>query len=818
MSRNARPESLRTASEFGKSVRHHLLYSLGRIPEEASLRAIYWATALTVRDILVEKFLETQKRHEAADAKHVYYLSAEFLMGRALSNNLHNLGLYDVCQEAVSAFGVDMEQVEDCEFDAALGNGGLGRLAACFLDSLATLGIPGHGYGINYEYGLFKQEISNGYQKERPDAWLAYRTPWEIERFGEACAIPLYGRVENVADSANKFHPMWLDWKLIIGVPYDMPIAGYGGQTVNFLRLFSARASQDFDTQIFNDGDYFKAVDQKIASETISKVLYPSDSKEGGRKLRLIQEYFLVACAMRDIFRRHRNKHDDLLRFPNEVAIQLNDTHPALTVAELMRILIDEKAIPWEKAWDITQRTCAYTNHTLMSEALEKWPVSLLESVLPRHLQIIYEINQRFLDNVAALYPDDVDRLRRTSVFEEGDEKQVRMAHLATIGSHSVNGVSKIHSELVKNSLFPDFCEIWPDRFNNKTNGITPRRWLMNANPGLSQLITEAIGDDWVRDLSSLRALERYASDAEFSKKFAAVKRANKERLAGVIKDTTGVVVDPGSLFDVQAKRIHEYKRQLLNVMHIVHEYLSLREGLKAPRVPRTYIFAGKAAPGYWAAKMIIKLINNVGSVINADPLARDLIKVVFVPDYRVTLAETIIPATDLSEQISTAGTEASGTGNMKFALNGALTIGTLDGANIEMMEEVGEDNIFIFGLTVEQIQQLKTQNSYNPRECYRSQPYAKRIADSFNSDVFCPNEPGLFKWVFHALLDHHDPYFHLADLPSYLETHDIIAEQFEDPAVWARKAILNVSGMGKFSSDRTILEYARDIWGVKSV
>ena len=816
MTRDVRGEV--SAAAFERSVRQHIKFSLGKALREARTKDFFWAVSLAVRDLLVDRMLKTRLRHSKVDAKRVHYLSAEFLIGRSLGNNLCNLGLSDICQDVILKLGADPREVEDSEFDAALGNGGLGRLAACFLDSLATLDLPGYGYGINYEYGLFRQEIAGGYQKEKPDSWLAYRTPWELERYGKACPVPIYGRVENYRGKDGADNPMWLDWQLIIGVPYDMPIAGYGGTTVNCLRLYSARASQEFDMEIFNDGDYFKAVEQKIGSETVSKVLYPSDAKAEGRELRLIQEYFLVACAVRDIVRRYEIAHTSFEMFPEKIAIQLNDTHPALAVAELMRILVDEKSAPWESAWDITCRTMAYTNHTLLPEALEKWPVALFERVLPRHLQIIYEINRCFLDDVAALYPEDMDRLRRTSIIEEGERKQVRMAHLATIGSHSVNGVSALHSGLVRTVLFPDFYEIWPEKFNNKTNGITPRRWLKLANPGLADLITETIGDDWIKDLDQLARLEPRADDAGFQERFRRVKLANKERLSKVIKDTTSVVVNANSLFDVQAKRIHEYKRQLLNVLHIIREYLLLAEDRKVPAVPRTFIFAGKAAPGYWVAKMIIKLINNVARVINNDPRVDGLLKVVFVPDYRVSLAEVIVPATDLSEQISTAGMEASGTGNMKFALNGALTIGTLDGANIEIREEVGEDNIFIFGLRIADVQRLDREGSYNPRDFYQLNPDVKRVLDAINKDMFSASEPGLFKWVFHNLLDHNDRYYHLADFPSYLEAQRRASETFADVAAWTRKAMLNVARMGKFSSDRSVREYAQEIWHIKPV
>ena len=801
-----------------EAIRRHARYSLGQSWGILSDRDKLNAVALAVRDHITERMLETEERYKKADAKRLYFLSIEFLLGRSLMNNLLNLRLLESCQKALAKSGDCVEDIEERESDAALGNGGLGRLAACFLDSLATLDMPGYGYGINYEFGLFKQEIEHGHQKEKPDNWLAYRTPWQIERSDEECLVPVYGRIEHGRDRKGGYNPMWVEWRLIVGVPYDMPIVGYGGRTVNFLRLFSARASQDFDMQVFNEGGYVRAVEQKIDSERISKVLYPSDSVEANRELRLVQEYFLVACAIRDIFRRYRASHESLDAFPSKVAIQLNDTHPSLAVAELMRILVDENDLPWERAWEITQATLGYTNHTLLPEALEKWPAPLLEVVLPRHLQIIFEINRRFLDHVASVWPGDMDRMRRVSIIEENHPKQVRMAHLAMIGSHSINGVSALHSELVKTSLAPDFFQLWPNRFNNKTNGVTQRRWLLTANPPLARLISETIGDEWITDAEQLRKLEVCAQDDKFRKAFMRVKRANKERVAEVIKRTTGVSVDPASLFDVHAKRIHEYKRQLLNVMHIVHEYLSLVEDQREPTVPRTYIFAGKAAPGYWAAKQIIKVVDSVGYVINNDPRVKGKIKVVFVPDYRVSLAERIIPAADLSEQISTAGKEASGTGNMKFAMNGALTIGTLDGANIEIREEVGEENFYTFGLRVDEVEAMRRHRTYNPRDVYNAHPQVKRVMDSFRSNLFCPQEPGLFDWVHQAILGRGDEYFHLADLLPYIEAHERAGEDFKRPAIWAQKAILNVARIGKFSSDRTILEYAKEIWGIKAV
>jgi glycogen phosphorylase len=808
----------RTVQDFQQSVLYHIKYSTGKALAEASKSDCYKAVALTVRERLIDAMLATNERYESQDAKRLYYLSMEFLMGRALGNNLYNLGIFDVASEALSGMGIDLEEIRASELDAALGNGGLGRLAACFLDSLATLGMPGYGYGINYEFGIFKQEIDNGYQKERPDHWHSQENPWLIERPDKACIVPVYGRIKNLPDRLGKNNPMWMDWKMLIGVPHDVPIVGFGGKTVNCLRLFSARSSDEFDMQIFNDGDYFAAVEQKMSSETISKVLYPSDSVESGKELRLVQEYFLVACSVRDIVRRYLEDHETLDDFADKVAIQLNDTHPALTVAELMRTLIDEHDLVWEKAWRITEATLGYTNHTLLPEALEKWPVPLLEHVLPRHLQIIYEINHRFLARVSKRWPDDTSRLQRMSIIEEGDTKQVRMAHLSIVGSHSVNGVAAVHSELVKTSLVPDFFQMWPDKFNNKTNGVTQRRWLLKCNPGLSELITETIGDGWVTDLERLRHLESHAIDPAFQKRFLDIKKCNKERLAKDILARARVQVDPETLFDVQIKRIHEYKRQLLGVLHIIHQYFCLLEDQSELTVPKTYLFAGKAAPGYFMAKLIVKLICSVGEVINKDPRVNGQIRVVFVPDYRVSLAENIIPAADLSEQISTAGMEASGTGNMKLAMNGALTIGTLDGATVEILEEVGKENIFIFGLNVEHINKMRNGGGYDPWAYYYQNANIKRVMDALASDIFCPDHSGLFKPIFDSILNNGDYYFHLADFQSYLETQEKASQAYVDRSAWARKAILNVARMGKFSSDRTICEYAREIWNLKPI
>ncbi|MEQ9619097.1 MAG: glycogen/starch/alpha-glucan phosphorylase [Deltaproteobacteria bacterium] len=801
---------------FAGRILYHLRYSMGKKVSEASGHDFFYSISLAIRELIIDRMFETEEFYDKKDPKKVFYLSLEYLIGRSLTNNLLNLGIYDLCLRALQSIGVDFTEIVEAESDPALGNGGLGRLAACFLDSIATLGIPGFGYGINYDFGIFKQNIVNGYQVEQPDHWLGEESPWLIERTDDICVVPIYGQVKIEKDVDGNYRPFWRDWKFLYGVPYDMPIVGYGTRTVNFLRLYSARSSNEFDMRIFNSGDYMKAVEKKMTSETISKVLYPSDTVEQGKELRVIQEYFLVSCALRDIVRRFVRKHGGLGNFASKVAIQLNDTHPALAIAELMRILVDENGFAWNRAWKITESTFGFTNHTLLPEAMEKWPVSLLERVIPRHLEIIYDINDRFLKKIKSKWTGDSDRVRRMSLVEEGHPKHIRMAHLSIVGSHSVNGVAELHSELIKKTLVPDFYELWPGKFNNKTNGITQRRWLLDCNKGLTELINGTVGGEWVTDLYKLKLLEPYSEDKHFQHEFIKVKRENKEELAELIHKTNRIVVDPESLFDVQIKRIHEYKRQLLNIMHIIHQYLSIVEDRVELEVPRTYIFAGKAAPGYWAAKQIIKLINNIANVVNHDPRVGDQLKVVFIPDYKVTLAERIIPAADLSEQISTAGKEASGTGNMKLALNGALTIGTMDGANIEIREEVGEENIFIFGLRAEEIMEMKKSHSYNPKEIYDTSTIVRRVIDSFESDVFCKDEPGLFKWIYEALILNGDTYFHIADFESYVRTQETVGSEYKNTDEWARKAILNVARIGKFSSDRTISEYAADIWNVK--
>jgi len=803
-------------NRFQAAIKRHLTYSAAKTSEQATVHDWLQAISLAVREFAIDGILATQGRLRQSGAKRLYYLSIEFLMGRTLGSTLYNLGLYDLCRDALLELGVDLAEIEEAETDAALGNGGLGRLAACFLDSLASLALPGFGYGINYEFGLFKQQIVDGYQREKPDYWQGISSPWLIQRPENICLVPLYGRIEHASDKRGGYNPMWLDWQLLVGVPYDMPVVGYGGRNVNYLRLFSARTSEEFDIRIFNDGDYFRAVEKKIQSETVSKLLYPSDSVTAGQELRLIQEYFLVSCALRDITRRFQQEHDDMRALPDKVAIQLNDTHPALAVAEMMRLLVDERSLDWESAWELTCSTLGYTNHTLMPEALERWPVPLLDRVLPRHMQIIHEIDRRFLEAVETRWPGDAARLQRMAIVSPGDPPQARMAHLAIVGSHSVNGVSRLHSELVKTELVPDLYRMWPEKFNNKTNGITPRRWLLKANPSLAGLITRTIGNQWITDLERLRELEKHSGDPGFQEAFHAVKTANKQRLADLIQSVCGLRVDADTLFDVQIKRIHEYKRQLLNAMHIIHQYLSVVEDGRVLKVPRTYVFAGKAAPGYTAAKLIIKLINSVADVINRDPRANDQMRVAFIPDYRVSLAEKIIPAADISEQISTAGMEASGTGNMKLALNGALTIGTMDGANIEMREGVGAENIYIFGLSAGEVRELRPH--YRPRDHYEHSDAIRRVVDAIASDLFCPREPGLFIPIRDNLIERGDYYCHLADFQAYVDSQQHVSDDYAHPPIWSRKAILNVAGMGRFSSDRTIREYAEGIWGISAI
>ncbi len=815
---NAEPNAtpVLAADELSKRIQYHIRYSLMKDPKHATPRDLFHSIALSCRELLVDRLFETEKRYAQQRIKRLYYLSIEFLLGRSLNNNLRNLGIYDLCRDMFSQQGIELEDILEEEPEPALGNGGLGRLAACFLDSLAALDMPGYGFGINYEFGLFRQVIEDGRQVEKPDHWLARDCPWQIKRADETCFVPVYGSVTRSADRHGEYNPMWTDWKLIIGVPHDIPIVGCGGHTVNVLRLYSARSSNEFDIRIFNEGDYLHAVQQKIESESVSKMLYPPAETASGKELRLLQEYFLVACSLRDIFSKHLANELSFESLPEYAAIQINDTHPALAISELMRLLVDERSVPWNQAWEITRATCAYTNHTLLPEALEKWPMDLMRHVLPRHLEIICEIDRRFLQAVAELWSGDLERLRKIAVVEEGPQPQIRMAHLAVVGSHAINGVSELHTELIKKNLLSDFYQLWPERFVNKTNGVSHRRWLLHANPALSDLLTRTIGSAWIADPARLRDLTEYADNPELQDAFRAAKQSNKQRLAQLIRRTLGIQVDLNSVFDVQVKRFHEYKRQLLNVLHIVYQYLHLTEDGAMPPSPHTYIFSGKAAAGYYIAKLVIQFIHSVADVISADPAARDWIKIVFLPDYRVSLAEMIIPAADLSEQISTAGREASGTGVMKLAMNGALTIGTQDGANIEILREVGENNIYIFGLTPSQTAQLSGDWEYHPRDYYRRFPSVQRVMDAIAGGRFDGETRGLLQPLVANVLNGRDPYFHLADLDSYISAHHRAAEDFARPSLWTRKTILNVAGMGKFSSDRTVREYAEKIWNLK--
>ncbi|HPD28846.1 MAG TPA: glycogen/starch/alpha-glucan phosphorylase [Phycisphaerae bacterium] len=792
----------------------HLRLSQGKHWEGATPHDKYVSLALAVRDLAVERMIQTQAAYAKQDVKRVYYLSLEFLLGRLLRNNLVNLGLYGECCSVVSEDS-DFDHIFDVEPDAGLGNGGLGRLAACYMDSAASQGYPVYGYSIRYEHGMFHQEIENGWQVERPEYWLRFGTPWELMRPEFATIVRLRGHVEHRTDSQGRYRPAWVGYHTVVGIPYDIPMVGYGGRAVNILRLWASSASEMLNLEAFNQGGYLEAVREKVMNETISKVLYPADQTQRGRHLRLVQQYFFVACTLADILRRYDRDHDTIDDLPNKVAIHLNDTHPSIAIAEMMRILVDDRGLDWDRAWEMTQAIFAYTNHTLLPEALETWPVWMFEQWLPRHLQIIYEINKRFLEQVDRRWPGDDGRKRRMSLIQEDNPRSIRMAHLAIVGSHTVNGVAELHSRLIRQTLVPDFAELWPDRFTNVTNGITPRRWLKAANPGLAAAITRRLGEDWVCDLNQLKGLTRYADDPEFQDEFRQVKQANKRRLCEHVLRTAGVNLLVDSLFDVQSKRLHEYKRQLLNILHVVmlyHEMLSRPQA----RVPRAFIFAAKAAPSYHRAKLIIKLIHDVARTINADKRLDGRLRVVFVPDYCVSVAEIMVPAADLSEQISTAGMEASGTGNMKFALNGALTIGTLDGANIEIREAVGAENFFLFGLTAEEVAELRPR--YNPWEVYHSNPAVRQALDGVADGEFNPEQPHLFKQVRDWLTSEGDRYMLLADIESYAEAQRRVDALWRDPAAWTRKAILNVANMGKFSSDRSVNEYAQRIWNTSPV
>lgn len=801
-----------------KNFNRHLHYTLVKDRNVATPRDYYFALAHTVRDHLVGRWIRTQQHYYETDPKRVYYLSLEFYIGRTLANTMVNVGIQSSCDEAMYQLGLDIEELEEIEEDAGLGNGGLGRLAACFLDSMATLGLAAYGYGIRYDYGIFTQKIENGWQMEEPDEWLRYGNPWEKARPEYMLPVNFYGNTEMDGSGRTK----WVNTQVVLAMPYDSPVPGYGNNTVNTLRLWSARAPNSFHLHFFNSGDYITAVCDRNLAENISRVLYPNDNFFEGKELRLKQQYFLVASTLQDIIRRFKSSRfgcRDPVRtsfdtFPDKVAIQLNDTHPSLAIPELMRIFVDIEGLHWDKAWDLTVRTCGYTNHTILPEALEHWPVGLIERVLPRHLQIIFEINSRFLREVAKRWPGDGDRMRRMSLVEEGQEKKINMAYLAIVGSHAINGVAFIHSEIIKKNTFRDFYQMFPDRFQNKTNGITPRRWLLLCNPGLADIIADKIGETWVTNLYELRRLVPMSKEESVLRAVMKVKQENKMKLAAYMQQNYGVVANPASLFDMQVKRIHEYKRQLLVVLHVILLYNRLKKNPNMPFVPRTCMIGGKAAPGYHMAKLIIKLINNVGRTVNNDPIVGDRLKLVFLENYRVSLAEKIIPAADLSEQISLAGTEASGTGNMKFQLNGSLTIGTLDGANVEMREEMGDENIFIFGMTVDDVDELH-RKGYKAHDYYLRDQELKQALDQINSGFFSPEDPNMFKDIFNSIV-HNDRFCCLADFRAYIQCQEKVSALFKDPMKWAHKCVMNIAASGKFSSDRTITEYARQIWGVE--
>ncbi len=794
----------------------NLFFIQGKYDSIATPKDYYMALSYTMRDRLLQRWLKTMKTYAEQNVKQVYYLSAEFLMGRHLGNSLINLDIYDNVKQAMAESGLNLEEILEMEPDPGLGNGGLGRLAACFLDSLATLEIPAMGYGIRYEFGIFHQSIQDGWQVEIPDKWLRGGNPWEIVRDNETVEVKYGGHTEIYHDDKGRPHVRWIPSQTVLGIPYDTPIPGYGTNTVNTLRLWKAEASEDFNFQAFNSGDYDGAVASKMRSETISKVLYPNDNTPQGRQLRLEQQFFFVSCSLQDLIRRHLSRNPSLDNLADKAAIQLNDTHPAVAVAELMRLLVDEHNMDWDKAWSITQNTIAYTNHTLMPEALEKWSVDLFSAVLPRHLEIIYEINHRFLEDIRSWYPKDEDLVSRVSLIEEGMEKKVRMAHLATVGSHKVNGVAALHTDLLKKDVLRDFYHIWPEKFTNKTNGVTPRRWVLLSNPELSALITEKIGKGWLTQTDQLRQLEQFINDREFCDRWRQIKRNNKQKLARYILQHTGIEVNVDSLFDIQVKRIHEYKRQHLAILHVITLYHRLKENPHLDITPRTFIFGGKAAPGYFMAKLIIKLINSVANVVNRDPDVHGRLKVVFLPNFTASQGQVIYPAAELSEQISTAGKEASGTGNMKFAMNGALTIGTLDGANIEIREEVGAENFFLFGLTAEQVYAMKAEG-YDPQQWYNDNPVLKAVIDRIAEGDFSHGNPDLFKPLIDSLM-YHDTYMLFADYQSYVDCQDRVAQVYRDQEQWTRMSILNSARVGKFSSDRTIREYCADIWRVSPV
>jgi len=802
-----------TAENLRSLYQWHLRHTLASSPLRQTPRVQYQGFSQALRDYMVGNWMDTQDAYQKNRVRRVYYLSLEFLIGRLLGNNAINMQLDEQCREALKENPLDWEAIQDMEQDAGLGNGGLGRLAACFMDSMATLKLPCVGYGLRYDYGIFKQLIVNGAQVEEPDMWKSDDYPWEIKR-PEYSAYVFFGGETRQVEHRGKLVWRWYPHERICGVPYDVPIVGFGGKTVNNLRLWQAVADSEFDFQNFNNGSYFASVEKQVNAGNLTRVLYPNDNTSAGKELRLRQQYFFVASTLHDIFRRHKVENKDLTLLPDKVFIQLNDTHPTLVIPEMMRLLVDEEEMEWDDAWKITRACTGYTNHTVLPEALETWTVEMLERLLPRHMQIIYEINSRFLRSVSQKFPGNMSKLVNMSIIHEQPVKAVRMAHLALIGSCAVNGVAQIHSDILKERLFKDFADLEPDKFQNKTNGITQRRWLRLANPELSSLITSKIGDGWLTELDELRKLEAYVDDAAFLDAFAAVKAKNKERLAKIIEDTLGIQVDTQSIFDVQVKRLHEYKRQLLLVLYIIILYNRILRNPTINMQPRTFIFAAKAAPGYSMAKLIIRLIHGVANTVNNHPVASQKLHVVFMPDYRVSLAEKIIPAADVSEQISTAGTEASGTGNMKLMLNGALTVGTMDGANIEIYNEVGPENIFIFGMTAEEV--AERHGVYSPWDIYNSNEEIREALDAIKKNAFSPLAPEAFDPIIRSLLDFGDHYMLLADLQSYMDIQAKVEKLYADKRAWTRKSLLNVARAGKFSSDRTIREYARDIWHIE--
>jgi glycogen phosphorylase len=802
-----------SVAEIKQAFRDNLHSRLGRLERFATKNDLYLALALTVRDRLFERIVETMDIYGGVNARRVAYLSAEYLPGPHLGNNLLNLGITDVTREALRELGYDLEELISQEEEPGLGNGGLGRLASCFMDSLASVEVPSLGYGIRYEFGIFDQVIRDGWQEEITDKWLRLGNPWEIARPDIAYSVKFGGHTETLRDQQGTFR-VWVPDTEIKGVAYDTPIAGYRANTCDVLRLWKAEAVESFDFTAFNHGDYYRAVQDKVVSENITKVLYPNDDVEVGKELRLKQQFFFASCSLKDMLNIHAALGGTPTTFHEKWAVQLNDTHPAVAVAELMRLLVDEHRLGWDEAWTITRKTFAYTNHTLLPEALEKWSVGLFGKLLPRHLEIVYEINRRFLDEVREKFPGDDARVMRFSIIDESGPRYVRMAHLACVSSHRINGVARLHSELLKQTVLRDFAELWPEKFCNVTNGVTPRRFVALSNPGLTKLITSRIGDDWIRDLNQLRKLESFADDPEFQQQWREVKLANKRRLAAVIAERTGIKVAPESLFDVQVKRIHEYKRQHLAALHIVTLYLWLRRHPQAQLPSRTLVFGGKAAPGYFMAKRIIKLINSIGELVNSDPIVRDRLKVVFFPDFNVRNAQFIYPAADLSEQISTAGKEASGTGNMKFALNGALTIGTLDGANVEIREEVGKENFFLFGLTAEEVDKVKT-SGYRPRDYYEHNRTLREVIDFIASGALADGDHELFRPIVDNLLEH-DPFLLLADYQDYIDAQERVNELWHNSHAWTRSSILNTSRMGKFSSDRSIRNYCERVWNIE--